>query len=132
MKEKKLLEKQLKKMNEFEDEKERKETIRKSIEKLEERKDYKKINIARNFDLYYTKFDNMGKIVYAEIPLEIDKYKSNYLCDYLENIIYTAKFIITGVIKALGDDETVDTFCEELMFTDQYTPEEIKRNSLNK
>ena len=68
----------------------------------------------------------MGEIVYPEISIEKDKYKSNYLCNYLENFIDTAKLIITGVIKALGDDEIVDPFCEELMFTHFNTPEEIK------
>ena len=108
--------------------KKEKKIIRKLLEKLKESKDYEKINLARKFAWYYANFDNMGEIVYPEIPLEIDKYKSNYLCNYLEIFIDTAKIIITGVIKALGNDEAVDPFCEELMFTNYYTPEEIKRN----
>ena len=70
----------------------------------------------------------MGEIIYPEIPLEEDKYHSNYLCNYLDIFIDTAKITITGVIKALGNDETVDHFCEELIFSNYYTPEEIKRN----
>ena len=108
--------------------KKEKKIIRKLLEKLKESKDYEKINLARKFAWYYANFDYMGEIVYPEIPLEIDKYKSNYLCNYLEIFIDTAKIIITGVIKALGNDEAVDPFCEELMFTNYYTPEEIKRN----
>ena len=118
----------IKKLNEIDDKKKRKKIIRKLLEKLKESKDYEKINLARKFAWYYANFDYMGEIVYPEIPLEIDKYKSNYLCNYLEIFIDTAKIIITGVIKALGNDEAVDPFCEELMFTNYYTPEEIKRN----
>ena len=123
---KKIMRESIKKLNEIDDERERKKIIRKSFEKLKESKDYEKINIVRTFAWYYANFDNMGEIVYPEIPIEIDK--SNYLCNYLENFIDTAKIIITGIIKALGDDETVDPFCEELIFTHYYTPEEIKRN----
>ena len=125
---KKIMREAIKKLNEIDDERERKKIIRKSFEKLKESKDYEKINLVRTFAWYYANFDNMGETVYPEIPIEIDKYKSNYLCNYLENFIVTAKIIITGVIKALEDDKTVDPFCEELMFTHYYTPEEIKRN----
>ena len=33
---------------------------------------------------------------------------------------------IVGVIKALGNDEPLDPFCESLMFTHMYTPEQVK------
>ena len=127
-KRKKIRREAINKLNEIEDEKKRKKIIRKSFKKLKDSKDYQKINIVRTFAWYYANFDNMGEIVYPEIPIEIDKYQSNYLCNYLENFIDTAKIIITGVIKALGNDETIDPFCEDLIFTHFYTPEEIKRN----
>ena len=125
---KKIMREAIKKLKEIDDEKERKKIISKSIKKLKESKDYEKVNIARTFAWYYANFDNMGEIIYPEIPIEIDKYCSNYFCNYLENFIDTAKIIITGVIKALGNDETIDPFCEDLIFTHFYTPEEIKRN----
>ena len=33
-----------------------------------------------------------------------------------------------GSKDEIGNDETIDPFCEDLIFTHFYTPEEIKRN----
>ena len=68
----------------------------------------------------------MGFIINPEISLEEVKYGLNYLCSYLEGIVDTAKISITGVIKALGNDEPLDPFCKYLMFTHMYTPEQVK------
>ena len=68
----------------------------------------------------------MGYILNPEISLEEDKYEINYLCQYLDIFIDSAKMIITGVIKALGNDEPLDPFCKYLMFTHMYTPEQVK------
>ncbi|CAH3169257.1 unnamed protein product [Porites lobata] len=43
-----------------------------------------------------------------------------------ENFVDTAKISITGVIKALADDEQLDPFCKYLMFTHMYIPEQVK------
>ena len=50
----------------------------------------------------------------------------HYLYSYLEGIVDTAKISITGVIKALADDEPLDPFSKYLMFTHMYTPEQVK------
>ena len=66
---KKIMREAIKKLKEIDDEKERKKIISKSIKKLKESKDYKKFNIARTFAWYYANFDNMGEIIYPEIPI---------------------------------------------------------------
>ena len=58
--------------------------------------------------------------------MEEDKYGINYLCSYLDGIVDSSKWIIAGVIDALGDDEELDSFCKYLMFTHMYTPEQVK------
>ena len=69
----------------------------------------------------------MGYILNPKkIPFEEDKYEIHYLCHYLDNFVDTAKISITGVIKALGNDEQIDPFCKKLMFTHMYTPEQVK------
>ena len=110
-------------------EKRRKKTIFESIKKLKESGDEDKIDYAKKLYRYYSILNSMGYILDPKkIPFEEDKYEIRYLCSYLEGIVNTAKMSIVGVIKALGNDEAVDPFCEELMFTNYYTPEEIKRN----
>ena len=61
-----------------------------------------------------------------DFPFEEDKYGLHYVYCYLENFVDTAKISITGVIKALADDEQLDPFCKYLMFTQMYTPEQVK------
>ena len=61
-----------------------------------------------------------------QISLEEDKYEINYLCQYLDIFVDTAKMCIAAVIKALGNDEPLDPFCKYLMFTHMYTPEQVK------
>ena len=41
-------------------------------------------------------------------------------------IVDSSKWVIAGVIKALGNDEPLDPFCKYLMFTHMYTPEQVK------
>ena len=65
-------------------------------------------------------------ILIPKISLEEDKYEVNYLYQYLENFIDTAKMCIVGDIKAIGNDEPLDPFCKYLMFTHMYTPEQVK------
>ena len=106
--------------------KERKKTMSEAMKKLKESGDEKKIRYAKTLARYYDIFNIMGFIINPEISLEEDKYGMNYLCSYLEGIVDTAKIRITGVIKALGNDEPLDPFCKYLMFTHMYTPEQVK------
>ena len=100
-------------------EKRRKKTIIDSIRKL--KGDDVKINYAKKLYRYYCTLNSMGYILNPEISLEEDKYEINYLCQYLDIFIDSAKMIITGVIKALGNDEPLDPFCKYLMFTHMYS-----------
>ena len=96
------------------------------MKKLEESGDDEKIRYAKILARYYGIFHNMGYILNPEISLEEDKYEINYLCHYLDNFVDTAKICIAGVIKALGNDETLYPFCKYLMFTHMYSPEQVK------
>ena len=96
------------------------------MKKLKKSDDEKKIRYAKTLARYYDILNIMGFIINPEISLEEDKYGMNYLCSYLEGIVDTAKIRITGVIKALGNDEPLDPFCKYLMFTHMYTPEQVK------
>ena len=99
-------------------EKERKKTMSEAIKKLKESGDENKISYSKKLARYYGIFHNMGYILNPkEIPFEEDKYEINYLCQYLDCIVDTAKISIVGVIKALGNDEPLDPFCKYLMFT---------------
>ena len=109
-------------------EKERKKTMSEAMKKLKESNDEKKIKLAKRLARYYGIFHNIGFILNPEISLEEDKYGLNYLCQYLDVFVDTAKISISGVIKALGNDEQLDPFCKYLMFTHPYTPEEVKEN----
>ena len=76
---------------------------------------------------YYGIFHNMGPVTTnPDFPFEEDKYGLHYVYCYLENFVDTAKISITGVIKALADDERLDPFCKYFMFTHLYTPEQVK------
>ena len=108
-------------------EKERKKVMSESMKKIKTDGDEKKIRYAETLARYYGIFHNMGYILNpSEISLEEDKYGLNYLCDYLESFVDTAKISIAGVIKALADDEKLDPFCKYLMFTHMYTPQQVK------
>ena len=107
-------------------EKERKKNMSEAMKKLKESGDEKKIKIAKTLARFYGILYNMGYILNPEISLEEDKYEINYLCQYLDIFVDTAKISIAGVIKALGNDEPLDPFCKYLMFTHMYTPEQVK------
>ena len=107
-------------------EKQRKKIMSEAMKKLKESGDEKKIKLAKKLARYYGIFYNMGYILNPVISLEEDKYEVNYLFQYLENFVDTAKMSIAGVIKALGNDEPLDPFLKYLMFTHMYTPEQVK------
>ena len=108
-------------------EKERKKTMSEAMKKLKESNDEKKIKLAKRLARYYGIFHNIGYITTnPDFPFEEDKYGLHYVYCYLENFVDTAKISITGVIKALTDDERLDPFCKYFMFTHLYTPEQVK------
>ena len=83
--------------------------------------------MQKKLSRYYGIFHNIGYIINPnKIHMEEDKYEINYLCSYLGCFVDTAKRCIVGVIKALGNDEPLDPFLKSLMFTDMYTPEQVK------
>ena len=106
-------------------EKRRKKTIIDSIKKLNGDDD--KINYTKKLYRYYCTLNSLGYILNPiNIPFDEDKYGIHYLCTYLDNFIDTAKISIVDVIKAIGNDESLDPFTKSLMFTHMYTPEEVK------
>ena len=108
-------------------EKRRKKTIIESIKRLKESGDDVKINYVKTLHRYYCTINSLGYILYPkDIPVEEDKYGLHYLCNYLDGIVNSSKWIIAGVIEALGNDEPLDPFCKYLMFTHMYTPEQVK------
>ena len=107
-------------------EKGRKKIMSKEMKKIKEIGDEKKIKYVKTLARFYGIFHNMGYILNPEISLEEDKFELNYLCQYLDVFIDSAKLIIVGVIEALGNDEPLDPFCKYLMFTHMYTPEQVK------
>ena len=108
-------------------EKERKKNILKALRKLKESGDDVKVNYVKTLYRYYCTINSLGYIINPrQIPLEEDKYGLNYLCNYLDGIVDSSKWVIADVIKALGDDEPLDPFCKYLMFTHMYTPEQVK------
>ena len=107
-------------------EKTRKKTIFELIKKLKESGDNDKIIYAKNLYRYYSILNSMGYISNPkQIPFDEDKY-GIHLCSYLDCFVDTAKMSIVAVIKALGNDEPLDPFCQYLMFTHMYTPEQVK------
>ena len=107
-------------------EKERKKNMSEAIKKLKESGNEKKIKIAKTLARFYGIFNNMSYILNPEISLEEDEYEINYLCQYLDIFVDTAKISIAAVIKALGNDESLDPFCKYLMFSHMYTPDQVK------
>ena len=108
-------------------EKERKKTILVSLRKLKESGDDVKLNYVKTLYRYYCAINSLGHIFFPkDIPVEEDKYSLHYLCNYLDGIVDNTKWVIAGVIKALGNDEPLDPFCKYLMFTHMYTPEQVK------
>ena len=108
-------------------EKSRKKTIIAALRKLKESGDDVKINYVKTLYRYYCTINSLGYILYPkDIPVEEDKYGLHYLCNYLDGIVNSSKWIIAGVISALGNDESLDPFLKYLMFTHMYTPEQVK------
>ena len=108
-------------------EKERKKTILAALRKLKESGDEVKLNYVKTLYRYYSTINSLGHISKPkDIPVEEDKYGLHYLCNYLDGIVNTPKWIITGVIEAIGNDQPLDPFCKYLMFTHMYTPEQVK------
>ena len=108
-------------------EKNRKKNILSALRKLKGSGDDIKINYVKILYRYYCTINSLGHILYPkDIAVEEDKYGLHYLCDYLHGIVHSSKWIIAGVIKALGNDEPLDSFCKYLMFTHMYTPEDVK------
>ena len=108
-------------------EKNRKKNILTALRKLKESGDDVKYNYVKTLYRYYCTINSLGYILYPkDIPVEEDKYGLHYLCNYLDGIVNTPKWIIAGVISALGNDEPLDPFCKYLMFTHMYTPEQVK------
>ena len=108
-------------------EKERKKNILKALRKLKESGDDVKVNYVKTLYRYYCTINSLGYILNPkQIPVEEDKYGLHYLCNYLDGIVDSSKWIIAGVISALGNDEPLDPFCKYLMFTHMYTPEQVK------
>ena len=109
-------------------EKSRKKEMSEAMKKLKESSDENKIKLAKRLARYYGIFHNMGPITTCpNFPFEEDKYGLHYVHVYLENFVDTAKRSIVGVIKALADDEKLDSFYKYLMFTHLYSPEEIAK-----
>ena len=107
--------------------KKEKKTILSALRKLKESGDDVKINYVKTLYRYYCTINSLGHILYPkDIPVVEDKYGLHYLCNYLNGIVDSSKWIIAGVISALGNDEPLDPFCKYLMFTHMYTPEEVK------
>ena len=105
----------------------KKKTILFALRKLKESGDDVKYNYVKTLYRYYATINSLGYILNPkQIPFEKDKYEINYLCNYLDGIVDTAKMCIAGVIEALGNDEPLDPFCKYLMFTHMYTPEQVK------
>ena len=104
-----------------------KKNILTSLRKLKESGDDVKVNYVKTLYRYYCTINSLGHILYPkDIPVEEDKYGLHYLCNYLDGIVDSSKWIIAGVISALGNDEPLDPFCKYLMFTHMYTPEQVK------
>ena len=104
-----------------------KKNILSSLRKLKESGDDVKINYVKTLYRYYCTINSLGYILYPkDIPVEEDKYGLHYLCNYLDGIVDSSKWIIAGVISALGNDEPLDPFCKCLMFTHMYSPEDVK------
>ena len=75
---------------------------------------------------YYFIFDNMGAITTApEFPFEEDKYGLHYVHVWLHEMVDDAKRHIADVMKAIGNDEELDTKTKERIFEYLYDEEQI-------
>ena len=109
------------------DKKEIKKFMGELMKKIKESGDEKKIRYAKKLARYFGIFYNMGNILNpTEISLEEDKYGLNYVCYYLEIFVDTANISITGVIKAIADNEKLHPFFKNFMFTHMYTRQQVK------
>ena len=108
-------------------EKNRKKNIINALRKLKENKDDVNLKYVKTLYRYYCTINSLGHIIKPElIPVEEDKYGLHYLCNYLDGIVNSSKWIIADVIKALGNDEPLEPFSKYLMFTHMYSPEDVK------
>ena len=108
-------------------EKERKKKILSSLRKLKESGDDVKVSYVKTLYRYYCMFNNIHHIFFTKYNIiEESKYGLNYFRIYLDSFCDTSKLIITRIITALGNDEPVDPFCNYLMFTHLYSPEQVK------
>ena len=108
-------------------EKNRKKIILAALRKLRENGDEDKLNYVKTLYRYYCTINCLGSIFFKkDIPIEYNKYGLIYFCNYLDGIVESSKWIITDVIKAIGNDETLDPFSLSLMYTYMYTPEQVK------
>ena len=108
-------------------EKNRKKNILTALRKLRESGDDVKLNYVKTLYRYYCIINSLGYILYPkDILVEEDKYGLHYLCNYLDGIVDSSKWIIAGVISPLGNDKPLDPFCKYLMFTHMYSPEDVK------
>ena len=108
--------------------KSRKKKILEAIKKLKDSGDESKLLYVKNLYRYYSILYNLGYVLKSTPRLfeEEVKYCSEDLYHYLDNFIDSSKRIITGVIEAIGNDESLDPFYKYLMFTHMYTPEQVK------
>ena len=107
--------------------KEKERKMSEAMKKITESGDENKIKLAKRLARYYGIFHNMGPITTCpNFSFEEDKYGLHYIHIYLKNFVDSAKRSIVGVIKAIADDEELDPFLKNLMFTHLYTPEQLK------
>ena len=107
-------------------EKSRRKTMSEAMKKLKEIKDENKLGLAKRLARYYFIFDNMGAIKTApEFPFEEDKYGLHYVHVWSHEMVDDAKTHIADVIKAIGNDEELDTKTKERIFEYLYDEEQI-------
>ena len=111
----------------------RKKIIRESIKKIKDSGDENKLLYAKNLYRYYSIFDNLDCLLKSH-PILIEK-EDKYHCEdfyhYLDDkIIDSSKMIITGIISAVANDETLDYFYKYLMFPNLYRLED-ENNIIN-
>ena len=110
--------------------KDRKKTILEAIKKLKDSGDESKLSYAKNLYRYYSIFDNLHFLLKSH-PILIEK-EVKYHCEdfyhYLDDkIIDSSKRIITGIISAVANDDSLDSFYKYLMFPDLYREEYEKK-----
>ena len=110
--------------------KDRKKIILESIKKLKDSGDESKLLYAKNLYRYYSIFDNLHCLLKSH-PILIEK-EVKYHCEdfyrYIDdNVIDSSKRIITGIISAVANDDSLDSFYKYLMFPDLYREEYEKK-----